>query len=165
MIVISDTSPITNLAAIGQLDILRVLYGQIIIPVAVYNELVQAPCQPIPGAIEVQTLSWIQTQRVSNLSKVNEILAIQLNIDRGEAEAIQLALELKANLIIIDEKRARMLATSLGLKVTGLLGILIQAKNQQVIVAVKPLIDRLIQEADFRLSEVLYQTVLKLAGE
>jgi predicted nucleic acid-binding protein len=64
MIIVSDTSPITNLAAIGQLDLLQGLYTRIIIPVAVYDEMVNVG-KPVPGAVEVQTLSWIQTQAVS----------------------------------------------------------------------------------------------------
>lgn len=65
MIVVSDTSPITNLAAIERLDLLHLLYGEIIIPVAVYNELTQPNINSIvPGAREVQTLSWIKTQPV-----------------------------------------------------------------------------------------------------
>ncbi len=63
MIVISDTSPITNLAAINQLDLLRQLYKTIIIPVAVYAEMVAAG-KEVPGAVEVQTLAWIQLCRM-----------------------------------------------------------------------------------------------------
>ncbi len=65
MIVVSDTSPITNLAAIAQLDLLRRLYASIIIPVAVYDEMVTVG-KPVPGAIEVQTLSWVQTRTVAD---------------------------------------------------------------------------------------------------
>lgn len=66
MIVVSDTSPITNLAAIGQLDLLQKLYTHIIISTAVYNEMVTVD-KLVPGAIEVQTLPWIQTQTVTDL--------------------------------------------------------------------------------------------------
>jgi uncharacterized protein len=65
VIVVSDTSPITNLAAIGQLDLLQQLYATIIIPLAVYDEMVTVG-KVVPGAIEVQTLDWIQTQTVAN---------------------------------------------------------------------------------------------------
>jgi len=60
VIIVSDTSPITNLAAIGQLDLLRQLYSRVIIPQAVYNEMVGVD-KVVPGAVEVQQLSWIQT--------------------------------------------------------------------------------------------------------
>lgn len=166
MIVISDTSPITNLAAIGHLELLRLLYHDIIIPEAVYNELVEAKSdQVVPGATEVQTLPWIQSQSVRNQQKVTEILETQANIDRGEAEAIVLGIELNADLILMDERRGRVLASSCGLQVTGLLGVLLVAKHQQAISALKPLIDRLRLEAKFRISPQLYETILELAGE
>jgi predicted nucleic acid-binding protein len=72
VIVVSDTSPITNLAAISQLDLLQKLYTRIIIPVAVYDEMVNIG-KPVPGAIEVQTLSWIQTQAVADRQRVIKI--------------------------------------------------------------------------------------------
>mgnify|MGYP000123266286 CR=1 FL=1 len=166
MIIINDTSPITNLAAIGKLDLLNLLYGSITIPVAVYNELTQPQTtKPIPGAEEVKTLSWIKTKAVGNIQRVTEIINSESNIHRGEAEAIILALELNADILLIDERRGRELAASYNLKVTGLLGVLLQAKNQGQITAVKPLTDRLIQEAEFRINNQLYQTFLKLAEE
>lgn len=164
MIVVSDTSPITNLAAIGQLDLLRQLYSTIIIPVAVYNEMV-AVGKSVPGAIEVRTFSWIQTQTAADAQSVIEIQRNQDNIDLGEAEAIILALELNADLLLMDERRGRTLAIQYGLNVTGLLGVLLQAKRNGFIPVVKPFIDRLIEDADFRVSSQLYATVLQTAGE
>jgi uncharacterized protein len=164
VIVISDTSPITNLAAIGQLDILRLLYGDIIIPTAVYNEMAGLG-KVVPGTAEVQTFPWIKTQSVTNSVRVADILENRENIDLGEAESIILALELKANILLIDERRGRAVAMSYGLNVTGLLGILIQAKQNGLILSVKPLIDKLIVQANFRISSQLYALVLETAGE
>ncbi len=90
MIVVSDTSPITNLAAIGQLDLLRQLYSYVIIPQAVYNEMVGVD-KVVPGAVEVQQLSWIRTIAIVNSQQVTEIQKKQDNIDLGEAEAIFVA--------------------------------------------------------------------------
>ncbi|BAI94467.1 DUF3368 domain-containing protein [Arthrospira platensis] len=166
MIVVSDTSPITNLAAIEKLDLLHLLYGTITLPVAVYNELTPAGTdEPIPGTLEVQTLPWIVTRPVQNTRQVDEILVSQRHIHIGEAEAIVLALELKADLLLMDERRGRALATDCQLKVTGLLGVLLQAKHQEAIPAVQPLIDRLIEDAEFRIESKLYQHFLKLAEE
>jgi uncharacterized protein len=164
VIIVSDTSPITNLAAIKQLDLLQKLYTQIIIPTAVYNEMVSVD-KLVPGAMEVQTLTWIQTQTVTDSQQVIIIQESQENIDLGEAEAIALALELKADLLLMDERRGRIVATSYGLQVTGLLGVLVQAKRNNLIPIVKPVIDQLIKEADFRVSEQLYTTILHIAGE
>jgi predicted nucleic acid-binding protein len=164
MIVVSDTSPITNLAAIGQLDLLRELYGNLVIPTAVYNEMAGVN-KLVPGAIEVQTLAWIQTQAVTNYQQVTQIQASQNNIDLGEAEAHALALELQANLLLMDERRGRAVATNYGINVTGILGVILQAKRNGLIIAVKPVIDRLINQVDFRVSSQLYAAILQAAGE
>ncbi|MFB2891554.1 hypothetical protein ACE1CI_01275 [Aerosakkonemataceae cyanobacterium BLCC-F50] len=84
MIVVSNTSPITNLAAIERLNLLQALYGTIIIPQAVYDEMASVG-YAVPGAIEVQTLSWIETRQVMDTNRVTELLA---ELDQGEAEAI-----------------------------------------------------------------------------
>ncbi|MEM1253073.1 MAG: DUF3368 domain-containing protein [Cyanobacteria bacterium P01_H01_bin.21] len=164
MIVVSDTSPITNLAAIGHLHLLQQLYGSIVIPTAVYDELVN-PGKCVPGQQEVQKLTWIQKQSVQHIQKVLEIQASRANIDRGEAEAIALALELGASLVLMDERRGRAAGAAFGLQMTGLLGVLLQAKQANFIDAVKPLLDSLIVQADFRVSRKLYDLVLTSAGE
>ena len=164
MIIVSDTSPITNLAAIGQLELLRQLYSSVSIPKAVYNEMVGVD-KVVPGAVEVQTLSWIQIQAVINSQLVTQLQEKHGNIDLGEAEAIILSIELKADLLLMDERRGRAVASSYGLNVTGLLGVLLQAKKQGLIPAIKPLIDRLIAQADFRVTPQLYAIVLQSADE
>ena len=164
MIVVSDTSPITNLAAINQLNLLQRLYTRLIIPTAVYNEMVRVD-KLVPGAVEVQTLPWIQTQIVAASQQVRMFRESQENIDLGEAEAIILALELKADLLLMDERRGRAVAMSYGLQVTGLLGVLLQAKRNRLIPAVKPLMEQLIEQADFRVSNQLYATILEFGGE
>ncbi|MDJ0673970.1 MAG: DUF3368 domain-containing protein [Calothrix sp. MO_167.B42] len=164
MIVVSDTSPITNLAAISQLDLLRQLYTTIVIPEAVYNEMV-AVDKLVPSAAEIQAFSWIKTQTIAHAQSVVDVQTNQDDIDLGEAEAIVLALELEADLLLMDERRGRVLAVNYGLSVTGLLGVLLQAKGNGLIALVKPLMDELIQEADFRVSSELYATVLQTAGE
>ena len=164
MIVVSDTSPITNLAAINQLNLLQRLYTRLVIPTAVYNEMVRVD-KLVPGAIEVQTLPWIQTQTIAASQQVKMLRESEENIDLGEAEAIILALELKADLLLMDERRGREVAMRYGLQVTGLLGVLLQAKGNRLIPAVKPLMERLIEQADFRVSNQLYATILEFAGE
>jgi hypothetical protein len=164
VIIVSDTSPITNLAAIGQLDLLRQLYSRVIIPEAVYNQMVDIN-KIVPGAVEVKTLSWIQTQTVINSLQVTEIQENNQSIHLGEAEAIILSLEIKADLLLMDERRGRIVATNYGINITGLLGVLIQAKKQGLIPAIKPLIDQLITQANFRVNPQLYTVVLQASNE
>lgn len=159
MIVISDTSPITNLAAIGQLDLLRQLYQKVSIPAAVYRELTAAGGNH-PGAI-VQSLDWIEAQDVTNRLLVT---ALRIELDEGEAEAITLAKETAADLLLLDERRGRLVAGRFGLRVIGLLGVLIAAKQNGLIPEVKPLLDALVQ-IGFRISQQLYASILQAAGE
>lgn len=160
--VISDTSPITSLAAISRLNLLQQLYGSIIIPEAVYRELTGVGT-PVPGTVEVQTLDWIQMGRVANHTLVTELRSQQL--DEGESEAIALAIELNAELLLIDERLGRIEANRRGLRITGLLGVLIEAKNKGLIPAVKPVLDSVIEIAQFRVSQTLYERALLIAGE
>lgn len=105
MIVISDTSAITNLAAIDQLQLLPQLYAQVRIPEAVYRELADIN-PPVPGTLEVQTAPWLKVMQVINY-KVVKRLQDEVRLDPGESEAIALALELNAELLLIDERRGR----------------------------------------------------------
>ncbi|NMG10853.1 DUF3368 domain-containing protein [Brasilonema sp. UFV-L1] len=161
MIIVSDTSPINNLAAINQLTLLQQLYGTVIIPEAVYRELTE-PDFPVAGATEVQTFDWIQTRQVINRTVVE---ALGNELDIGEAEAIALALEIEAEQVLVDERRGRMVANRLKLKYIGILGILVEAKSQGLILAVKPLLNALINQAGFWVAEPLYNRVLRLVDE
>ncbi len=161
MIVVSNTSPITNLAAINQLNLLQQLYSRIIIPEAVYQELTNVGTI-VSGAIEVQTFEWIQVQTITNRSTV---ISLQLELDEGEAEAIALASELKADLLLLDERRGYQVASRYGLQVKGVLGVLIAAKSRGLIPAVKPVMDELIGIAGFWVTEQLYNRVLQMVSE
>lgn len=134
VIIVSDTSPLNNLAAINQLHLLHQLYETVLIPEAVYRELID-PNFLVAGATEVQTLDWIQTRAVIDRTIV-EVLSNELDI--GEAEAIALAVELQAGQVLIDERRSRLVAARLNLRHTGILGILVEAKSQGLIAEVKP---------------------------
>ncbi|MBE9128368.1 MULTISPECIES: DUF3368 domain-containing protein [unclassified Coleofasciculus] len=163
MIVISDTSAITNLAAIQHLQLLPQLYDRVIIPEAVYRELTDID-PSVPGTFEVQLASWLDVRQVVNREVVGHLLN-EVKLDPGESEAIALALELGADLLLIDERRGRTEADRLGLRITGLLGILIEAKHQNLIVSVKPLIDALIATSEFRVSPTLYNQILEMVDE
>ncbi len=159
MIVVSDTSPILSLALIGRLEMLRDLYGTITIPAAVRAEIT-ATAQG--GAREVAQADWISVRPID----ADVILRLLLReIDRGEAEAIALALQLNAAVLLIDERKARHLAAYLELGVVGLLDVLQEAKQRHLITSVKPVLDDLIVRARFRVSRKLYQRTLFTAGE
>jgi len=159
MIVVSDTSPILSLALIGRLELLRDLYATVLIPDAVRSEI-SATGQS--GAQEVAQVDWIITRPIEH----DVVLKLLLReVDRGEAEAIALALQLKADILLIDERKARHLAAYLELGVAGLLDVLQEAKRRQLITSVKPVLDELIARARFRLSHKLYQRTLFTAGE
>jgi predicted nucleic acid-binding protein len=159
MIVVSDTSPILSLALIGRLELLRDLYGTLVIPDAVRSEII-ATGQG--GAREVAQVDWIITRPTEH----DVVLKLLLReVDQGEAEAIGLALQFRADLLLIDERKARQLAAYLDLGVAGLLDVLQEAKRRQLITSVKPVLDELIARARFRLSHKLYQRTLFTAGE
>lgn len=163
MIVISDTSVITNLAAIHHLQLLSQLYNRVLLPEAVYRELADIE-PPVPGTLEVQTASWLEIREVTNRETV-ERLQNEAKLDPGESEAIALTLELGADLLLIDERRGRAEADRLGIKITGLLGVLVEAKRKNLIDAAKPLIDALIATSEFRVSSTLYDRILDVVDE
>jgi predicted nucleic acid-binding protein len=160
-VVVSNTSPILNLACIGRLDLLRALYGQLLIPPAVFHELVLAD-PDAPGAAEVRSGGWIAQHPVANQTLV---AALRLELDAGEAEAIACALELKATLLLMDERRGRQIAQRMGLPVVGLLGALLLAQRRGLTPALRPLLDDLRSKAGFWMSDALYRRVLVETGE
>jgi predicted nucleic acid-binding protein len=161
VIVVSNTSPITNLAVIGQLDLLRQLYEKVVIPQAVSDELTSGS-DGQPGAIDVQMLGWIETKPATDRALVTALL---MELDEGEAEAIALAKEVAADLLLLDERRGRAVAARLDLRFVGLLGVLIEAKQKSCILAIKPVLDDLVTKAGFWVSQPLYARVLQAAGE
>jgi hypothetical protein len=161
VIVVSDASPLIGLAMTGHLELLKHLYERVIIPEAVYQELTGSDAE-LPGASEVRTLEWIISQPVQNEVVVH---ALEGELDHGEATAIALAVELQADLVLIDERRARRAATRLGLNVLGVLGILVEAKHKALIPRLKPILDDLITRVGFRVSSQLYERVLQTVGE
>lgn len=161
MMTVSDTSPITNLAAIGLFDLFRRLYSHLYIAEAVWAEL-NAGGVSWPGRAEVATANWVERRVVRDRALV---VALQRDLDRGEAETIALALELQADLVLLDEKEGRRVARRLGLKVLGVAGVLLEGKVAGEIAAVRPYLDALRQTAGFYLNEAVYRRVLALAGE
>lgn len=161
MHVVSNSSPLINLARIGKLTLLRELFGVLIVPDAVWQEVVVEGAGQ-PGADEVRAAEWIQRQAVMNTQLVQ---ALQQDLDAGEAEAIALSLELGADLLLMDENLGRQTARHLGLRYVGLIGALVMAKRRALISAVKPHLDLLRDIAGFRVDAALYDHVLKDQSE
>jgi predicted nucleic acid-binding protein len=159
LIVVSDTSPILNLARIGRLELLPSLYREVLIPPAVQAELI-ANLQDAQVVANAQ--SWLTVLSPNDRERV---LALSIALDIGEAEAIALAIERGADLLPVDERRGRRIAAAAGLTVMGLLGVVAKAKQAGLITAAKPVIDELIEVARFWIAPGLYKEVLARLGE
>lgn len=161
MIVVSDTSALSNLALVNHLWLLEAIYQTVIIPDMVARELSAASNPTISAVLQ---LTWIQTRSLTN-SQLADQLQQNRGLDTGEAHAIALALELQANDLLIDERLGRQEAIRLGLSIIGILGILLVAKQRSLIPQIQPIMDALINQAGFRVSPQLYQRILVLAQE
>ena len=161
MSVVSNASPLISTARIGKLDLLHQLYGEVFIPEAVWHEVVVKGAGE-PGADEVKAATWIKIQSVTNTTLVH---ALRQELDAGEAEAIVLTMEMQAELLLMDERVGREVARHLGLRYTGLIGVLVEAKHKGVLSAVKHLLDALRDIAGFRIRDTLYERVLQDEGE
>jgi predicted nucleic acid-binding protein len=160
---VSNTSPISNLAIIGHLELLKLQFSELWIPNAVAEELAANPDPAALAAIHAAIHDgWIKTANPRNPTLLNLLLP---SLHRGEAEAIALAVDLKADTIIIDEHEGRLLARQAGLSVTGVLGVLLRAKQAGTISAVQPEILALRAKARFFISKPLETRVLEMAGE
>jgi predicted nucleic acid-binding protein len=125
MIVVSNTTPINYLVLTGKQDILQLLFGQVIVPEAVMRELQAAAAPPQVGLWLRNRPDWIETRQVATPSDTS-----LSNLDEGEREAIQLAEELKADLLMIDERAGRDEALKRGLPVIGTLAVLESAAER-----------------------------------
>jgi predicted nucleic acid-binding protein len=159
--IVSNTSPIINLACIDRLDVLPALFGEIAIPDAVFHEIATAH-PDAPGASDVRTAPWVRRRSVVNRPLVD---SLRLELDPGEAEAIACAVEANAKLLLIDERRGRLVALRLGLATTGLMGVLLLARKKGLIESIRPLLDDLRRVAGFWIGDALYAQVLREAGE
>ncbi|XQQ07615.1 MAG: DUF3368 domain-containing protein [Leptolyngbya sp. IPPAS B-1204] len=141
-----------------QLELLHRQFGEIVIPSAVLEELKVDEERPGSQAIrEAFSSGWIQTQEASNKPLVQ---LLKQTLDRGEAEAIALGIEINADWTLLDEREGRKVAKSLGLKVVGILGILLRAKQVGELESLQPVLDDLINKAGFRIAPELLSQIL-----
>lgn len=163
MPVISNTSPLLNLAIVDHLFLLPQQFGQIYIPSAVFTEL--KINEDLPGSRALQAginEDWLIPQVVENTAFVS---LLRRDLHQGESEAIALAVERSADKILLDEKEARQVARALGLSTTGILGILLRGWHENSIPSIKAVIERLQQEANFRIAPALLAQILQESGE
>ena len=161
MIIVSDTSIISNFYLIDELDLLRLTFQHLIIPRKVFQELERLADFGHDTSVFNQ-LEWLETKDVVNREAV---LSLKRKLDPGEAEAIVLANELHVDYLLMDDHKGRVYAESRGFKVIGCAGVLLRAKLQGHIVLVKPFLDDLIAKANYWLSRTVYQKTLKMANE
>jgi predicted nucleic acid-binding protein len=158
--VVVNTTPLIALSHIGQLDILKKMYGEILIPNAVYNELLAKPdsiCK-----IEVDnSKDWIMVEEIKN-QMAKSMYKTQLH--EGEVEVMILAQEVSADLVIIDDANAKKHAKYLKLPVTGTLGVLIKAKQNGYVDKLKPMLQMMIENGIY-ISQDLVKLCLKQVGE
>ena len=161
MIVVADAGPLIHLSAIGQLDLVRRLSPEVLVPAAVFHEVVVVGVG-LAGAAEVASATWIRVVSPTRSDVVAALLATGLHV--GESEAISLAVERRADRLLIDERQGRLTAEGMGLSVVGSVGVLIAAKLRGEIDAMAPLLAAL-RASGLWLSEDLVARALLAVGE
>ncbi len=161
MVVVSDTSPIANLILIGQLDLLREMFQEVVIPPAVHRE-VEALANFGVDLTSYLSNQWI---REATPNPSEDVQVLLKDLDLGESEAIVLAKELKADYLLIDERAGTERAIKEGISTIGLVGVLVKAKQRSLIPQLEPVLIKLKDEAGFWLGKKFMESVLKEVGE
>jgi predicted nucleic acid-binding protein len=160
MIIVSDTTPIISFLKINGLDILQKMYGTIVIPSAVYNEIISNKAFPA----ETEIIKNCQFIILKNIQNDIEVEALSNSLDKGESEAIILFEDLKADLLLVDERKARSIAKDRGITIVGTLGILIEAKRIGYVKELRPLLETLISN-NIRINKALFDEIIKFDGQ
>jgi predicted nucleic acid-binding protein len=158
--VVVNTTPLIALSHVGRLDILKEMYGEILIPNAVYREL-SAKAESVCKIAVDSSLDWILVKEIKN-QMAKSMYKSQLH--EGEVEVMILAKEINADVVIIDDANAKKHAKYLELPVTGTLGVLVKAKQKGYVDELKPLLLRMVENGIY-ISQGLIEVCLKQAGE
>lgn len=158
--VVCNSSPLIHLAKVGKLELLKGYFTEISIPEAVYRECV-IDGKDREDAKRIENATWI---RVVDIKNIDLKKAFNTVLDEGESEAIVLALQESADLILLDDYEARELARTYGLNITGTIGILIKAKYEGDISSIDEMLKKL-RRTGFWLSDDLYTKILRDEGE
>ena len=159
MIIVSDTTPIISLMKIEQLELLEKLFRSVKIPVAVYQELTTN--QKFKQEAElINSKTFIDVIEVEDTKSVS-ILQRATGLDKGESEAIVLAEEIKADLLLMDERKGRFIAKQMGNKITGTLGVIINAYEENLITSEVALrCFEQLKKSGIRISDALYSSLV-----
>ncbi len=157
MKVVANTTPLISLASIGKLELLKDIFGEVIVAEAVYKEI---KAKKGYGYSEIDT-DYIKVQSIKGVAYRDFLLS---QLDLGETETIILAKEIGADFVIIDENIAYKIAKSSELNVVRTLSILLRAKEKGLIPALKPLLDEMILKGRWY-SQRVYETILEQSGE
>lgn len=155
-IIISDTTTITHLLQVGRLQLLPTIFGQVFIPPAVQLELNSLPWQ----SKALQDQDWLIVREPGPIPADE----LTFDLDPGETEAILIALNVQADLLIIDEAAGRIVAKEMGLSIIGILGILILAKERNLIENLGPIVEAMMNN-EFRIHPRLLARVVRRVGE
>ena len=156
---VSNTSPLINLAIIGRLDLAWAQLGSVLVPPAVVEEFRLEEDRPGSSSLR----QAIEEGRIVEKEPSDDplIRTLHQDLDLGESEAIALAVEKEAGLILLDEREGRRRARNVGLEVTGLLGILIRADREGNLSSLSDALDRLEDEAGFWTGSALREQILE----
>ncbi|MBC7857121.1 MAG: DUF3368 domain-containing protein [Pirellulaceae bacterium] len=158
-IIVSDTSPIRALHHLNKVSWLDILFGEVFVPPAVVDELEHPAARFAP--IDIRLYPFLVVRAPPNSPRLFEL---RRKLDEGEAEALALAEEMNAG-VLIDEKDGRRVAEQMGLTVVGTVGILIEAKSEFLCTSITPLLDSLVEGLGFYVSARLRAQALRMAGE
>ena len=153
MSVVSDTTAITTLLKAGQARLLQELFERVFVPQAVWDELKDFH-RDVPGFVELRP-ARNPDQRLSGTE----------TLGRGEAEALLLAKELNARLLVTDDRKARVAVKRLNVPCIGLVGVVIQAKRLGKISSVRDLLEIIEAKGGLYLSDAVIAEALRLANE
>lgn len=162
--VVADSSTLIHLSAIGRCALLKDLFGTLTVPPAVWREVVEQG-RDRAGVGEIEAAhreGWLEIRAPGNEPLLRSLL---YELDHGEAEVIALAVEQRADLVLLDESEARRVASLFGLEKTGAIGVLIRAKLEGRIESVRADLDRIRTETGFWVEEGLYERVLRSVDE
>jgi len=156
---ISNTSPVLYLHLTGHLDLLAQLYGEVVVPSAVEDEL-RAGAERGVAVPDIAAIPWCRAMSVAS----SESIPLVIDLGRGEAEVIALGLENPGSRLVLDDTLARRIARLQNLSFTGTLGVLVKAKQRGLLLSISPVVDAL-RDAGLWLSDALVAEVLRLADE